>query len=404
MSAGSAIASLAGSAAKSTPWGAIASGVGSALGGLFSSGSARYAARKQLQAVQETNQANRDIAAQNNEYNYRMFTEQNEWNSAVNQRKRLEEAGLNPNLMMNGGSAGIASSAPTADTSGTQVAPDIGSTLTQGGIAAGSAIASSANVIADLLFKQELQDAQVDKAHAETQGQQLENLYNLNTLEDRTKLKHTELSAADLSFAIAQQLKDEHIKQGQQQTKLMQAQTAAQNAAANYQESMAALNDIEIQWLPAKNAAEIKKIISESFLNSANAGLSFEKAKTEASIRVRNYADANKLKVEAMHLPALMDSQKTWYDKSGNNQQAQAGFFYARTDEVRAMLPQEISNAQVDRICKIWNQANGSIKVLVDGISQFLPGKLIGTVVEQFTKRTYDGPSTITTTKPYYVQ
>ena len=45
------------------------------------------------------------------------------------QRARLEAAGLNPYLMLDGGSAGIAESAPTADTSGTQVAPDIGSTM-----------------------------------------------------------------------------------------------------------------------------------------------------------------------------------------------------------------------------------------------------------------------------------
>lgn len=84
----------------------------------------------------ETNQANRDIAQMNNQYNrenlerqideqWKMWNAENEYNSASAQRERLEEAGLNPYMMMSGGSAGTASSmtAPSsapADISGTQ--------------------------------------------------------------------------------------------------------------------------------------------------------------------------------------------------------------------------------------------------------------------------------------------
>lgn len=69
----------------------------------------------------QTNKYNYKIAQMNNQYNYKMFQEQqkynwdmwnaeNEYNSAVNQRKRLEEAGLNPYMMLDGGSAGTATS------------------------------------------------------------------------------------------------------------------------------------------------------------------------------------------------------------------------------------------------------------------------------------------------------
>ena len=51
---------------KSSSLGAgIISGAGSLIGGLFSSGGSHYAARKQLQAVRETNQMNWQIAQQN---------------------------------------------------------------------------------------------------------------------------------------------------------------------------------------------------------------------------------------------------------------------------------------------------------------------------------------------------
>lgn len=84
----------------------------------------------------ETNKANLDIAQMNNQYNrenlerqideqWKMWNAENEYNSASAQRARLEEAGLNPYMMMSGGSAGTASSmsapsAAPADTSGTQ--------------------------------------------------------------------------------------------------------------------------------------------------------------------------------------------------------------------------------------------------------------------------------------------
>lgn len=86
--------------------------------------------------AKETNQANREIAQMNNQYNrenlerqideqWKMWNAENDYNSASAQRKRLEEAGLNPYMMMSGGSAGTASSmtapsAAPADTSGTQ--------------------------------------------------------------------------------------------------------------------------------------------------------------------------------------------------------------------------------------------------------------------------------------------
>lgn len=68
----------------------------------------------------ETNQANLAINRANidysreawkNEvaYNWEMFNAENEYNSASAQRQRLEEAGMNPYMMMSGGSAGTAS-------------------------------------------------------------------------------------------------------------------------------------------------------------------------------------------------------------------------------------------------------------------------------------------------------
>ena len=72
-------------------------------------------------STNKTNNANMAINQMNNEFNAAeaekarqfqldMWNKTNEYNSASSQRSRLEEAGLNPYLMMNGGSAGTAQS------------------------------------------------------------------------------------------------------------------------------------------------------------------------------------------------------------------------------------------------------------------------------------------------------
>ena len=73
-------------------------------------------------STNKTNKTNMAINQMNNEFNAAeaekarqfqldMWNRTNEYNSASAQRSRLEEAGLNPYLMMNGGSAGAAQSA-----------------------------------------------------------------------------------------------------------------------------------------------------------------------------------------------------------------------------------------------------------------------------------------------------
>lgn len=73
-------------------------------------------------STNKTNKTNMAINQMNNDFNASeaqkardfqldMWNRTNEYNSASSQRSRLEEAGLNPYLMMNGGSAGTAQSA-----------------------------------------------------------------------------------------------------------------------------------------------------------------------------------------------------------------------------------------------------------------------------------------------------
>lgn len=95
--------------------GSLASGVVNAIGN-SRQGSKNRKHQLEMQRIQNEwasseSQKSRDFAKS-------MFDATNEWNSAKNQRARLEDAGLNPYLMMNGGSAGSAQSTSATASSG----------------------------------------------------------------------------------------------------------------------------------------------------------------------------------------------------------------------------------------------------------------------------------------------
>lgn len=78
----------------------------SVLGGLAQ----RNANRTNLRIAQMNNDFNERMFDKQIQYNWDMWNANNEYNSAVNQVKRLRSAGLNPAMMMGSGNAGTASS------------------------------------------------------------------------------------------------------------------------------------------------------------------------------------------------------------------------------------------------------------------------------------------------------
>ena len=68
-----------------------------------------------LKIARETNEMQLQLWREQRDYDREMWNMENEYNSASAQRQRLEDAGLNPYLMMNGGDAGSASSLRSPD-------------------------------------------------------------------------------------------------------------------------------------------------------------------------------------------------------------------------------------------------------------------------------------------------
>lgn len=187
---------------------------GSLAGGLLGAGSSLVQNSQNRQNVRETNQMNYKINQMNNQFNERMAIQQRNWqermwhneniyNTASAQRQRLQEAGLNPYLMMNGGSAGVSQSAGTGAS-----ASSSGSAVMQPFQADYSGVGSSIGNI----FQYELmqsEKSQLQGARQLADAKAMETLSNIDwgrlTDETRDYLKSTGLARAQLGYAKEQQ-------------------------------------------------------------------------------------------------------------------------------------------------------------------------------------------------------
>lgn len=188
--------------------------LGSIAGGLLGMGSSAVQNSQNRQNVQETNRMNYKINQMNNQFNERMAIQQRNWqenmwnkenayNTASAQRQRLEEAGLNPYLMMNGGSSGVAQSAGTGATASAS-----GNAVMQPFQADYSGIASSiGNIFQYELMQSERSQMQGARQLADAKAMEVLSNVDWGKLTDETRnyLKSTGLARAQLGYAKEQQ-------------------------------------------------------------------------------------------------------------------------------------------------------------------------------------------------------
>lgn len=282
------------------------SAIGSIAGGLFGKKGSDNAAKTQLQIARETNANNYRIAQENNAFNERMVDKMNDWNSAKNQRARLEEAGLNPYLMLDGGSAGTATTAPTADTSSVQSAPDVGSTIASGAQQLGSSISSAASQISQQVYNSSLQEANVRKANADASSSEQDAL--LKGIESQFAAQRflLDLKLKEMQGKVSEQ--DYYYLRDSMQDRLdsVKFQNTLTGSQSSYYNQMAGLVDVQRQiektnldWLPREKQAglaatlqNVRTMVSQMHLNYAQAKNAYVMAALnyaqEAGVRIDN--------------------------------------------------------------------------------------------------------------------
>lgn len=234
--------------------GALISGIGSLVGGLFSNKSSAEEAQKNRDFQEKMLEKQMNYASMQWERDAR-------YNSASAQRKRLEQAGLNPYLMMSGGSAGTASS----------VSP---------GSAPSGSMASFQNPAAGLPagFSQALSAISQSKLN-ESQQNVLNSQAGLNEIEAKTKQRANEaeiLLKLSQSGLISEQKARQVIEnqflpdQLAANVKGTKANIRKLEAEAKLSDSMRYMNEAQLPFIPQKIQAELLQMASNVSLNNAN--------------------------------------------------------------------------------------------------------------------------------------
>lgn len=282
------------------------------LGGMFSLIASDRAASVQANSNYETNEMNYKIAKENNQFNEKQIDKMNAYNSASAQRARLEQAGLNPNLMMDGGSAGTQTSAPTADETGKAVPDTSGQILAQGYNQAASNIFQAGQQIAQQLYQERLMNAQTeqasanaDKARNESDGVAIDNITrqasNVLRLEQmKQDVKHTTELWRNLNITnqIAKASMSDMIKRYSLQNANISSQTALNESQKALVDVNANIQREHLKWLPQEKAAGLAQTLAETQLIIANKHLSEAEAVNAYASAAESYCRQQGIKVD----------------------------------------------------------------------------------------------------------
>ncbi|QRV61988.1 DNA pilot protein [Microvirus sp.] len=193
---------------------------GNILGGLFGSSSAKAAAKAQLQAVRETNEANARLAQKQNEWNLEQWNRENAYNTPEAQRARYESAGINPYFALGNIQSGNADSLMSADLANQQ--PVVSPLQGQSGQILGNSISNAAQSGVNSYFNAQIQQEQAKQL-------QIQNTFDLQSLKDRVNSLHYDSEAKRMANYVYNANMESLISITKNQARMSYTQDAIMN-------------------------------------------------------------------------------------------------------------------------------------------------------------------------------
>lgn len=229
----------------------------------------------------------------------KMYLMDREYNTAANQRKRFEEAGLNPNLMMNGSAGSVSGSVPSTSMSNS------GETLAQGISSAGSSAAQMIAQQMDINAQKDVRAAETRKADQEAdytgqmaESQRMTNMYLLQTLQERTKNLQLKNIYQDLENKYARDSLDARVDLVTAQNQSLTSRAFLDSMNAALVDTQNRIAKVNLAWLPAEKQAGLANVIAQSALFAAQRGMALAAARMYVSSSVLNYANAEGIKID----------------------------------------------------------------------------------------------------------
>ena len=233
----------------------------------------------------------REMWSKNAAENQRIWKQNAEYNSASAQRQRLEAAGLNPNLMMNGGSAGQGQGYTNSDASSPSALGMNSAGLPSNSVPsmipmqASGAEGFMAHLL-DNLFNFELKKNQAKQAGEEVKNMELQNRFFAAQAMADLALKKANVRGMDAKSALDRQMHafnaatwDSDIERHKWDAMGSEAQTRMLYALETLYDSQSNKVLLECYWLPREARARINVATSQVALNAALEGQAKSQAK-----------------------------------------------------------------------------------------------------------------------------
>nr|CAI9749792.1 pilot protein for DNA ejection [Microvirus sp.] len=236
---------------------------------------------------------------QSQDFQKQMWLMQNEYNSPVNQRKRFEEAGLNPNLMMNGSAASVASSVPSTQQS------DSGNVMAQG---ISQATSNAAQLIAqqmDIGAQAQLRaaaakqaSAEAAKAEEEKTAVEQENQWRLNQLMAKTSNLHLQNEFQRYQNDFLKHSLEDRVDSVYWENEERKANIEVQAKNALLLDVQYAMRLIDLSYLDAEHQAQLANIIQDTATSATQAGLNRAATKSQIALAFLNYMQGEGIKID----------------------------------------------------------------------------------------------------------
>lgn len=335
--------------------------VGSAVQAGASIANTNSTNKANLQIAQQTNQANKEIAQMSNEYNQQMlerqieqewdmWNAQNEYNSASSQRQRLEDAGLNPYMMMDGGSAGTASSM-TSPTPQPAVVPQMqGATMQTADMSGFAGLRDIATEFVSLLKSEE----EIKGLQLQNEGVNIENQYKADRFMVEMYKNLKEAGLADKEAGLADSKRVGQDIMNKFQPEMLQSEIRQRNTETMFTQLRA-----DGQMVANLTAMEWYKVLPQQIQNEL----------TTEALRINNLRLQGKL-TEAQVRTEVNRSVTEFYKSRVAHDDAafSNNTLKARQNQVAADLSNAILSSGGDNVSSFFTRRYTGSQLNKDGI------------------------------------
>ena len=318
--------------------GAAISGGGSLIGGILSYNGSKYAAKKALQAVRETNQANKELAQYQNEWNLAQWNRQNEYNDPSAQRLRYEQAGINPYFALGNITPGNAQgNLESANMANQQSGAESYNMLAQGYQNLGSSISDAAQRFYSTQYQQE-----------QIKALQIQNTENLLSMSKRVTSLHYDNEAK----RMANDVYNSNMQSLINMTKNQERESYARVAQANLQ-TVGTEYDIAAKAFTNKFILPSQRDMAQMTIQKMVSEIAYQKAQerwTEKQTALASkYAAAALLNANA----SWLSSKASWNTSLSNASSVESQNWYRSQQNSREATRFGIESKYLERSIKL---------------------------------------------------